>query len=70
MKTFIKIIIVLVVLGLLAFLAWKIFKIYDQPKTGKSSAQYTMQATDLIKELNINYDSIKNKYQTPTHGYR
>lgn len=63
MKTFKKIIIVVVVLGLLGVGGVFVYlKFFDSTKSGNSSAEYTLQATDLIHQLDSNKVEVSKKY--------
>jgi uncharacterized protein (UPF0333 family) len=63
MKAIKKIIIVVVVLGLLvAGGVFAYLKFFDSTKSGNSKADFTMQATDLIHQLDSNKEGISKKY--------
>ena len=63
MKVIKKIIIVVVILAALAAAGvFAYLKFFDSTKSGKSSADFSMQATDLIHQLDSSKDAISKKY--------
>ena len=64
MKVIKKIIIVVVILAALAAAGvFAYLKFFDSTKSGKSSADFSMQATDLIHQLDSSKDAISEKYK-------
>lgn len=63
MKTFKKIIIALVILGILGVAGvFAYLKFFDSTKSGKSKADFSMQAVDLIHQLDSAKEGISKKY--------